>query len=193
MAERKATNERLAGLPESTEGGVTLQLLPHLAQVGVRVQPALGMRRSFPFELPVVPNTWTATDSREVLWLGPDEWLVVGTPDPAETPLIVAELEDALHDVHHSVVDVTANRQVLALNGSKAIELLSTGCGLDFHPSQWQEGRCAQTLLAKAQVILQHHGDLGTQIFVRPSFADYLIDWLIDASGSIASGERPAR
>ena len=48
---------------EATDGAVTLQLLPHLAQVGVRVQPALGMRRSFPFELPVVPNTWAATTS----------------------------------------------------------------------------------------------------------------------------------
>jgi sarcosine oxidase subunit gamma len=188
MAERKATNERLASLPEATDGAVTLQLLPHLAQVGVRVQPALGMRRSFPFELPVVPNTWAATGSREVLWLGPDEWLVVGVPDVAETASIVSELEDALHDVHHSVVDLTANREVLALNGSSVMELLSTGCGLDLHPSRWQEGMCAQTLLAKAQVILQHHGDLGTRIFVRPSFADYLIDWLVDASGSLASG-----
>jgi sarcosine oxidase subunit gamma len=187
MAERKATNERLADLPAATEGGVTLELLPHLAQVGVRVDPALGMRRSFPFELPLSPNTWATTGSREVLWLGPNEWLVVGTADPREASSIVLELEDALHGVHHAVVDVSANRQVLTVNGSRALELLSSGCGLDLHRSRWAEGTCAQTLLAKAQVILQHHGDLGTRIYVRPSFADYLIDWLVDASESFAS------
>ncbi len=42
---------------------------------------------------------------------------------------------------------------------------------------------CAQTMLARAQVILHERSD-STGILVRPSFADYLVDWLIDASGA---------
>ena len=40
---------------------------------------------------------------------------------------------------------------------------------------------CAQTMLAHAQVIL-HDGRIRPGSSVRPSFADYLVDWLIDAS-----------
>jgi sarcosine oxidase subunit gamma len=41
---------------------------------------------------------------------------------------------------------------------------------------------CAQTLLARVPVILQER-DLATRVFVRPSFAGYLVDWLLDAAG----------
>ena len=41
------------------------------AQVDVRA--ADGSRLGFPTE----PNTWARAGDREVLWLGPDEWLVV--------------------------------------------------------------------------------------------------------------------
>ena len=41
---------------------------------------------------------------------------------------------------------------------------------------------CAQTLLAKAQVILHERADT-TGLLVRTSFADYLVDWLLAASG----------
>jgi sarcosine oxidase gamma subunit len=45
-----------------------------LAQVGLRVDPG-----NLPFESPE-PNTTTKWSGRDVLWLGPDEWLVVGGP-----------------------------------------------------------------------------------------------------------------
>ena len=41
---------------------------------------------------------------------------------------------------------------------------------------------CAQTLLARAQVILHERADT-TGLLVRTSFADYLVDWLLAASG----------
>jgi sarcosine oxidase gamma subunit len=39
---------------------------------------------------------------------------------------------------------------------------------------------CAQTLFAKAQVILHERADT-TGVLVRPSFADYLVDRLLAA------------
>jgi len=118
---------------------------------------------------------------REVLWLGPDEWLVVAPPGRAIR--LLAELEFTLDGVPHSVVDVSANRVIIDVAGTKLLELLSKGCSLDLHPSRWPNGACAQTTLARAQVIL-HRRDAAMRIFVRPSFADYLVDWLVDAAGS---------
>lgn len=71
---------------------------------------------------------------------------------------------------------------MLDLRGSGIPALLEKGCSLDLHPSIWTDGDCAQTMLAKAPVILQQLGEV-TRIFVRPSFAGYLVEWLLAASG----------
>lgn len=139
-----------------------------LAQVDLRTDPA-----DVPFEAPD-PNTATSWEGRDVLWLGPDEWLIVGKTGTERA--IVDELETALSGHHRSVVDASANRIVFDLEDG--LELLSTGCGLDLDPAHWLSGMCAQTLLGQAQVILHQRDERTTRIFVRPSFARYLVDRL---------------
>ncbi len=116
---------------------------------------------------------------RDILWLGPDEWLVVGLGGTAEA--LVAELETSLGGVHHSVVDVSANRTVIELAGPSRHELLSTACPIDLHPRSWGDGRCAQTVFGAAQILLQEREGM-TRMFVRPSFAGYVVDLLVAAS-----------
>jgi sarcosine oxidase subunit gamma len=138
-------------------------------QTSLRVDPAATS-----LDLPVQPNTWrTDLAGREILWLGPDEWLVVGgrTDD-----LVVA-----LAGMHHSLVDVSANRAVLELSSSDRLELLAAGCGLDLDPRSWRSGMCAQTLLAKVAVLLQER-ERSTRVFVRPSFVAWLGSWLESVS-----------
>lgn len=174
----------LSAVGERTGGGVILEHVPFLTQIDVRF--ASGSRRpggaivDLGTTRPEIPNMSERDGEREALWLGPDEWLVVA---PAgEGIRLVAEMEWTLDGVPHSVVDVSANRVVLDIAGPTLLALLSKGCSLDLHPSRWPDGACAQTLLAQTNVILQHR-DAAMRIFVRPSFADYLIDWLIDAAG----------
>lgn len=151
-----------------------------LAQVDLRVHGSAADRLSFP--LPVEANTWLGSDGREILWLGPYEWLILASPDPREPGRLISELERALDGIHHSVVDVSAARAVIELSADDRLELLSTGCALDLHSRSWRHGMCAQTLLARVPVILQER-ERATRVFVRPSFTDYLVDWLLDASG----------
>ena len=138
------------------------------AQIDVRAEPGI-----LPFD-PAQPNTATAWDGHDVLWLGPDEWLVVGEPG-AEGDIVHA-LGAALNGHHASVIEVSANRIVFNLDD--ALELLSTACGLDLDPSRWRPGMCAQTLFGQAQVILHQRDERTTRVFVRPSFADYVIERL---------------
>ena len=137
-----------------------------VAQVDVRVEDPDAL----PFEAPE-PNAATRWDGRDVLWLGPDEWLVVGEPGTEDE--IVASLGEALAGRHASIVDVSANRMVFDL--PDALDRLSTACGLDLDPSRWTPGDCAQTLLGHAQVILHQRDERITRVFVRPSFAGYLV------------------
>ena len=135
------------------------------AQVSVHGEPQPG----FPTE----PNTAAG----DVLWLGPDEWLVLGGRE-----------ED--YPGAAAAVDVSANRVCFELSGDGAEDVLAQGCTLDLDPSVFEVGRCAQTLLAKAQVVL-HRTDAETfRIFVRPSFAPYLRAWLEDALTSPRSSLR---
>jgi sarcosine oxidase subunit gamma len=59
--------------------------------------------------------------------------------------------------------------------------VLAHGCALDLHPSVFPPGRCAQTLLARAQVILYRTEEQTFRLLVRASYADYLRAWLRDA------------
>jgi sarcosine oxidase, subunit gamma len=139
-----------------------------LAQIDVRAS-----RDLLPFAVPV-ENAVSAWNDRDVLWLGPDEWLIVAEPDAA--PTIVRELEDALSGHHHSILDVSANRIVFEL--IDGLEVLSSGCGVDLHPTRWRPGMCAQTLFGQAQVILHQRDERTTRVFVRPSFERHMIDRL---------------
>ncbi len=116
--------------------------------------------------------------SREFLWLGPDEWLVVGDGDADD---IATWLEATTPDGQRSIVDVSANRAVVELEGPSRLDLLARGCGLDLDPRSWRDGRCAQTLLAHVPVVLQERGG-STRVFVRPSFAGSLVDWALAVS-----------
>ena len=139
-----------------------------VAQVDLRTDP-----RHLPFDA-TEPNTTTTWNGHDVLWLGPDEWLVVGEPGSEEE--IVRALGDAFDGSHASVLDVSANRAVFDLDD--ALELLSTACGLDLDPTRWIPGMCAQTLVGHAQVILHQRDERTTRVFVRPSFAGYLLERL---------------
>ena len=133
-------------------------------QVSVRGTPQPGF--------PVEPNTTAEIDGRLVLWLGPDEWLVVGAEQ--------GDFPDA-----EAVVDVSANRVAFELEGSRAADLLARGCSLDLHPSVFPPRRCAQTLVAHAQVILHRSSDETFRLLVRPSVAPYLRAWLEDTRAGL--------
>ena len=184
----------------SVEGVVALGELPAREQADLRgpadddafrsaVQGVLGI------DLPLTPNTVAARDGLEALWLGPDQWLLV-----ADGEAVAAPLADALAGRHAAVTDVSAARVILELDGPKAGEVLAKGCSLDLHPRAFAPGRCAQTLVARAAVLIQQTDQAPTyRLYVRPSYANYLASWLMDAMREYAvpqqqrvSGYRPA-
>lgn len=169
MTARSPLAERSADL-----GRIDARELAFLSQVDVRVEPASAATLGFPTE----PNTARTSSGRDVLWLGPDEWLVVSGPGAAGA--IAAELEASLDGLHRSVVGVSANRAVIELAGPSRHDLLSSACPIDLHPRSWGDGRCAQSVFGAAQVLL-HEREGTTRVFVRPSLADYVVDLLLAA------------
>ena len=171
---------------------VTLREMGPMAQVSLRADPAdAGLLARIGEALtalpPTVPNTATAATDGEghVLWLGPDEWLVVATEDaPTEVAAAIeAAVRGAAGDAFLTAVDVSANRVGIEIAGPGAADLLASGCALDLERGL-PVGGCAQTLLARANVVLWHVADDPTPVYrvlVRPSFVRYLLGWLRDA------------
>ncbi|MEW1833114.1 sarcosine oxidase subunit gamma family protein [Streptomyces sp. NPDC088196] len=178
--------DRLAATTRASGGTIRLAELPFLAQVNVRLDPkgaaadAVGL--ALGLSLPVEPNTVVLSGELTVLWLGPDEWLVVGPPDTQRD--LEQRIRAAAGDEHVAVTDVSAQRTTLLVSGARARDLLAHGCALDLHPRAFGAGRCAQTMLARAQVVLVARDEPGAGfwVLVRSSFAGYLTDWLLDAA-----------
>jgi sarcosine oxidase, subunit gamma len=134
--------------------------------------------------LPSEPCTAAARDQIDALWLGPDEWLV--TCPASEVARLHGALREALAEVHAAVTDLTDGRVAFRLAGPSARDVLAKGCPLNLHPRAFPPGRCAQSLLAKASVLIhlvEDDAERGPSfdVYVGRSFADYLWTWLEDA------------
>jgi sarcosine oxidase subunit gamma len=118
------------------------------------------------------------------LWLGPDAWLLTCPPD--QTIQLAGRLRTALADVHAAVTDVSDGRVALRVAGPSARDVLAKGCPLDLHLRAFATGACAQSLLAKASVLIHLLGDDARRgptfdLYVGRSFAHYILAWLEDA------------
>jgi len=163
-----------------------LRSMPFVAQTGLRVTPGSAAARraggTLGAPLPEA-GAVTAAGERRVLWLGPDEWLVLGPPDSEAATL--EALAGAVGD-EGAAVDLTSNRVALEIAGTDARDVLATCCHLDLHPRAFGPGRCAGTLLGTAQVVVeQTTGEPAFVLLVRPSFLAYVVDWLVAGARSV--------
>ncbi len=150
---------------------------PADASFGSAVQSVTGLA------LPLVANTARMGADRQLLWLGPDEWLLqcpIGQGAALE-----AALRQALAGQHFSVVSVGHGNTVLRVQGPGAADLLSRGCPLDFHASVFAAGQVAQSHISRANAtIVCKQAGSRYEVIVRRSFADYLFRWLCAAAGA---------
>ena len=157
--------------------------------VSLRVDPASPTARALEgvlgTQLPRSAGDVSSRAPHNVLWQGPDEWLVVSQ---LSADLWVPALVDAAAGGHAAVVDVSANRTILELKGSAARAVLEKGCPLDLHPRAFGPGRAVTTTLARIPLVLWQVGSDSYRLLPRSSFADYVAQWLLDASHEFASG-----
>jgi sarcosine oxidase, subunit gamma len=187
---------RFSAVYDATNGEISIRELPFLTQINLRIDPRgeTTMQRLgslLGFALPLTPNSVASAGDRRALWLGPDEWLVVGDQDHGKT--IEQSLRDVLAGAAASVADVSAGRTAVLIRGGQAQGLLEYGIPIDLHPRVFVPGRCAQTVLAKAPVIIERSGEDAFHLHVRSSYANYVASWLLDAAtATLSPGARSA-
>ena len=170
---------------ERGEAGVAMAEVWRLGIVDLRIRADDGdaltaAEAALGFVLPRAANRAAGTAALTALWLGPDEWWVVGDDGPALT----ARLGAALGGHAAAVTAIGESRACIRVAGPLARDLLAKGCPLDLHPRVFAAGHCAGSHLAKAQIVLHQVSDEPAfDLYVLRSFTDYLWRWLEDAAG----------
>lgn len=132
-------------------------------------------------DLPPRHGGITRSDRCKLLWLGPDEWLIVS--DEVEPDALLRQIRMHEEGLMLSAVDVSSARTIIEIDTLSARWILSKGCGLDLHPREFPSSSCSQTHLARIPVILERQANAAHSwhIYVANSLATYLADWLIEA------------
>ncbi len=145
--------------------------MPPAARWIVRGDAAVMAAAARALELPFEPAVCraAAADGRAVLWLGPDERLLLAPRDEAGRALA-----DALAGLAHSLVEVSHRQCALEITGPYAETVLNSGCPLDLEASAFPVGMCTRTVFAKAQIVLWRTAQHSFHLEVWRSFCAYV-------------------
>ncbi|WP_338894948.1 sarcosine oxidase subunit gamma family protein [Streptomyces sp. TG1A-60] len=185
--------ERMRAATVTGARGVALAEWPFITMMNLRVDPASAaadrIEKTLGAPLPRQCGHTSASGPHTLVWLGPDEWLVLSQ---AAASAVAGALGEALAGAPGSVVDVSANRTTLELSGPAARQVLEKGCPLDLRPRTFGPGQAVSTTVGPVAVLLWQVDDAPTyRLFPRSSFADYLARWLIDAMSEYRGPEIP--
>lgn len=174
--------EQFAAAEVTGVRGVSLRELPFQTMVGVRVVPgsevASRVEAQLGTSLPSSCGSVSRGEGLSVLWLSPDEFLVVAEAEPAAA---TSALAAAVAEGPGSATDLSANRTTFELTGPSARAVLEKGCALDLHPRAFADGSAYVTTLGPVPVIIWKHDAESYRVLPRSSFADFLGRWLLDA------------
>lgn len=135
-----------------------------------------AVSRALKLELPIQPCSSVADAVHRLVWVGPDDWFVIGPKGQASA--IEAQLRTALAGMHHAVTDVSGGYTVLHLSGTPVREVLAQGCPLDLHPRVFGPGSSAGSLFFKTSIWLWQTEEAPVyEVLVRSSFRGYF--WLM--------------
>ncbi|HEV7612227.1 MAG TPA: sarcosine oxidase subunit gamma family protein [Steroidobacteraceae bacterium] len=119
-----------------------------------------------------------AEDARATLWLGPDEYLLLGTlpgGDDASSDTAAADaLERALGALPHALVNISHRQFALEVSGPYAAAILSGACPLDLDIGEFPVGMCTRTALAKADIVLWRKREDVFHLEIWRSFSGYV-------------------
>lgn len=165
----------------ASHGGARLEPLELSPGLTLRARGPGRERLALALEVSTLPEVnaiLRGANGAMICGLRPDEWaLLGGTPD-------VDALRAAVGD-DGAVIDTTASRVGLVLDGPRARDVLASCCALDVRPRVFPPGCCAQTLIGRAGVFIAPLAPDRYLVACRPSSADYVVRWLTDGMAPV--------
>ena len=183
MLNREKTIQSINDITDLYE--IKFQELPYVNKINLRIDPKnnnymSSCRKILGVELPIKPNSYVKNEKLKIIWLGPDEWMIISNQ---ENELFI-KLKNELGDLETSVTDVSENRTIIRLSGEKIFTLLSKFLFLDLEKNLKTQLSCAQTLFVKVPILLIRNEDINqipvVDIFINRSHANYIYNLLED-------------
>ena len=136
--------------------------------------------------LPKGAGDTSAKEKITLLWLGPNEWLLVSNFEIAKETNIY-ELEQVLFDGISkpnlgAVTNVTDHFTIFSLSGTNIFKILCKGCPYDFESKNFSDNKAVRTIINHIDVTIHRKNKNNIDLYVRRSFANYLWNWLKDSA-----------
>ncbi|PPR79634.1 MAG: hypothetical protein CFH01_00299 [Alphaproteobacteria bacterium MarineAlpha2_Bin1] len=136
----------------------------------------------FNINIPKKINTFTSVNNVQLLFLGPDEFLLICPVDSRSK--IIEKIKNIPFNYSFDITDVSFNRVVIEISGKKCDELILSIASIP--KNSFIAGSCIQSQMANTQVIMMCLDDnYKYKILVRSSFSEYFSDVLIDQADFI--------
>ena len=188
MLNREKTINSINNVAEHFE--IKFQELPYVNKINLRIDPNNSNYMSSCCKilgtiLPTKANTYVKNEKLKIIWLGPDEWMIISDQ---ENELLI-KLKNELGDLEASATDVSETRTIIRIAGKDVNILLSKFLFLDLEKNLSTQTSCAQTLFVKVPILLvRNNSDLLTSeidIFANRSHANYIYSLLVDGTKNL--------
>ena len=168
--------------PDANKPGLVFSEMVHLGKLNLRASKSAStqVKSVIGCAFPTATNRFSSAGERHVVWLGPDEFLIIC--EEGKDAELAGTLESILNTQHCAVTNITDALAAFHLKGTAVRQVLAKGCAIDLHPGSFTSGDAAQTLLSHAAVTMLAVAENELIVICRTSFAPYLHDWLLDAA-----------
>lgn len=128
------------------------------------------------------PLSQTAAGARALVWMAPDEFLLI--LPRAEAAAALAQVGAALAGLHHLALDVSDARALFRLTGAGAREVVAKGMPVDLSRTAFGLGAARRSHLGPvaAAVWVAAETPETLELVCARSVAGYVFDWLVVAA-----------
>tara|TARA_B100000700_G_scaffold191887_1_gene211347 strand:+ start:654 stop:1229 length:576 start_codon:yes stop_codon:yes gene_type:complete len=186
------TFNNVLNLNKKNYNGVTIEELSLSGKINIRGKSSdkefmKNIGSALNLVLPIEPNVRIFNNNISIMWLGPNEWLVI-TPEN-EKDGIISLLKSNLNPQKTAITDVSFNRTILRLEGEKVFTLLSKFLVANLEKILKTNFSVAQTIFIKIPVLFVRNNTdeepTSLDLHLNRSHTKYVYELLVDGSKNL--------
>tara|TARA_B100001287_G_scaffold268498_1_gene264832 strand:+ start:258 stop:833 length:576 start_codon:yes stop_codon:yes gene_type:complete len=186
------TFNNVLNLNKNNYNGVTIEELSLSGKINIRGKSSdkefmKNIGSALNLVLPIEPNVRIFNNNISIMWLGPNEWLVI-TPEN-EKDGIISLLKSNLNPQKTAITDVSFNRTILRLEGEKVFTLLSKFLVANLEKILKTNFSVAQSIFIKIPVLFVRNNTdeepTSLDLHLNRSHTKYVYELLVDGSKNL--------
>ena len=179
-------------LNKKNYNGVTIEELSLSGKINIRGKSSdkefmKNIGSALNLVLPIEPNVRIFNNNISIMWLGPNEWLVIAPEN--EKDGVISLLKSNLNPQKTAITDVSFNRTILRLEGEKVFTLLSKFLVANLEKILKTNFSVAQSIFIKIPVLFVRNNTdeepTSLDLHLNRSHTKYVYELLVDGSKNL--------